>query len=581
MRRDVPGPFPECTYHTLETCPTPTVKVMDMPKYRLGFATVFIALISTSASAQNATVNGRVINAQGGPMANAAVTLRLLPGPGAPPAMPNMPGMNERTTNAGPDGSFAFDQVAPGEYVLQADLPGFGRSSQAITVPGPNLTFTLTLEALDLPGAPPPAATPGGTETVQELLDRINTLEQRLSELEAGTVLSEPETRVRQVEVYVDANGNQTDQPVPGAKPEVTYVRERVYRRQTISEKIDEALSDAEQHRVQVGVSAAIAPQFAVQTTGSQTEADGHAYQLASADVFFTAGIAQHTLFYADIVGLSGTPPDLEISGLTLLNGYSARLVRQNEIGLREAWLRTELFSQRLALTAGRLDLTNYFDRNAAANDETTQFLSDALVNNPVLGLATNGSGTAAVFDPKNGLNFKAGFQQSNPDATSLNDSIYALTEVGYLMTPFGLGEGNYRLWYRATNAGNLTSTAWGVSLDQKIAPPVTLFARYGDGNVPSGAEGETAFSAGQHFWSGGVTFRQGLIFNPADSWGVGYAQTRLEVGDKEHLVEGYYAFQVSEKLRLSFHLTHSLQVPEGAERTGFLVPGVRLQATF
>ena len=128
---------------------------MDMLKCRLGFATVFIALISTVASAQSATVNGRVTNTQGGAMANADVTLRLVPGPGAPPAMPNMPGMNERTTNAGPDGAFAFDQVAPGEYVLQADLPGFGRSSQAITVPGPNLTFTLTLEALDLPGAVP------------------------------------------------------------------------------------------------------------------------------------------------------------------------------------------------------------------------------------------------------------------------------------------------------------------------------------------------------------------------------------------------------------------------------------------
>jgi hypothetical protein len=68
---------------------------------------------------------------------------------------------------------------------------------------------------------------------------------------------------------------------------------------------------------------------------------------------------------------------------------------------------------------------------------------------------------------------------------------------------------------------------------------------------------------------------------NPSDSWGVGYSQTRLDAGDKEHLVEGYYAFQLSEKLRLSFHLTHALEVPEGTERSGFLVPGVRLQASF
>ena len=132
--------------------------------------------------------------------------------------------------------------------------------------------------------------------------------------------------------------------------------------------------------------------------------ADNGAYALASADLFFTAGIAQNTLFFADIVGLSGSPPDAEIPTLTLLNGYTARLVGQNELNLREAWLRTELFGQRLALTAGRLDLTNYFDANAFANDESTQFISDALVNNQMLGLAVNGTGVAAEFDAKNGF---------------------------------------------------------------------------------------------------------------------------------------------------------------------------------
>jgi hypothetical protein len=298
--------------------------------------------------------------------------------------------------------------------------------------------------------------------------------------------------------------------------------------------------------------------------------------------LFFTAGIAQNTLFYADIVGLSGTPPDLEVPELTLLNGYSARLERQNVINLREAWLRSEVFSQRLALVGGRLDLTNFFDRNAAANDETTQFLSDALVNNPTLGLATNGSGFAAVFDPKIGITLKAGFQQSNPEATSLSDSLFTLTEVGYYTTLPSLGEGNYRAWYRRTNASGLIDTAWGLSLDQKVSSPVTLFARYGDGDVPTGSEGETASSAGQNFWSGGFQSSKGAVFNPLDSWGIGYAQTRdFSTGDKERLVEGYYNFQLSEKLRLSFHLTHTLQLPEDAERVGFLVPGVRFQASF
>ena len=81
---------------------------------------------------------------------------------------------------------------------------------------------------------------------------------------------------------------------------------------------------------------------------------------------------------------------------------------------MREAWLKSEFFRQSSGHHAGRLDLTNYFDRNAVANDETRQFLSDALVNNPTLGLISNGAGVAMVYDPKRTVNFKIGFQQND-----------------------------------------------------------------------------------------------------------------------------------------------------------------------
>jgi hypothetical protein len=98
-----------------------------------------------------------------------------------------------------------------------------------------------------------------------------------------------------------------------------------------------------------------------------------------------------------------------------------------------------------MALSAGRLDLTNYFDLNGLANDESTQFLSDALVNNQMLGLSSNGTGAAVEYDPKNGFRLKFGLQQSNTDAINLSDSMYTLTEVGYTLTPFALPEGTYR----------------------------------------------------------------------------------------------------------------------------------------
>jgi hypothetical protein len=405
------------------------------------------------------------------------------------------------------------------------------------------------------------------------LAECIKSLNQRIKDLESSTVLSEPETRVRKIEVYVDPNGNVTDHEMPGAKKTTTYQRERVYRRQTINEKIEEALSSEAERSVQLGVNAAIATQGVFQTKGEKTLADKNAYGLASADLFFTAKVAQHTMFFADVVGLSGPPPDLEVGGLTLLNGFTARLVRQNELNLREAWLRTELFSQRLGVTIGRLDLTNYFDHNAAANDETTQFLSDALVNNPALGLAVNGTGLSLVYDPKNAFSFKIGVQQSNTEATNLSDSLFSLAEIGYLATPLSFGEGNYRVWYRTDNSSQRYRTAYGVSLDQKLgAPQVTLFGRFGNAQADFKRD---------HFYSGGLQFSNGAGFYPGDIWGVGYAHYDLASGPKERLTEGYYNFGLTERLRLSFHLTHVLEKNPGAETVGYFVPGLRLQASF
>ena len=531
--------------------------------------------VQAAAAAQTSSVTGRVTDAQGAVIANAEVTLGAW--------TPAMPGMKmaqgqQFTARSAANGSFTLTQIPPGQYVLQVDAPGYGRSSQELKVPSTQ-TLNIRLELLELPGAETsarPAGAPAPTDN-QVLVERIRVLEERLNSLEASTVLSEPETRVKRIEVFVDKNGNEYDKEVPGAKKKVTYQRERVYRRQTINEKIEDALGEQEKRSVKLGVSAAIIPQFAFRTTGEKTDADKHAYQLANADLFFTAKVAQHTMFYADVVGLSGTPPDLEVSALTLLNGYTARLVRQNELNLREAWLRTEVFKQRLALSAGRLDLTNYFDHNAVANDETSQFLSDSLVNNPALGLAVNGSGFAAVLDPKKGLNFKIGFQQSNPAATSLSDSIFSLAEVGYFLNPFGLGEGNYRVWYRVNSTGKDAEgpqhrAGAGISFDQRLSPTVTLFGRYGAAQNQDKRD---------RFYSGGFQFRNHLVFNPGDYWAVGYSQSQLVDARREHLTEGYYNFQLTERLKLSLHLTHVLEMRPDAPKQGFLVPGIRLAAAF
>lgn len=502
-------------------------------------------------------IQGRVVNDSGAPVAD------------APVVAVNAENGAQFTATTDAQGAYAFAALPVGKYDISIASASGVTSFRRLGVDvGTDQTaqLNITINAASVAEA-------AEGERLQ-LLQKIATLEQRLTDLESSAVLSEPETRVRRVEVFVDPNGTEFDEPVPGATPAVTYRRERVYRRQTIGEKIEEALAEADERSVSIGVDAAIGTQFAGRTRGN-IDADKRAYALASADLFFTAGIAQNTVFFADIVGLSGSPPDAEIPTLTLLNGYTARLVRQNELNLREAWLRTELFGQRLALTAGRLDLTNYFDANAFANDESTQFISDALVNNQTLGLSSNGTGVAAEFDAKTGLRFKFGLQQSNTEATNLSDSMYTLSEVGYTFTPFALPEGSYRVWFRTDNSDEVDTlrTGVGLSVDQKLTSSVGLFARFGTQ--------EATPSSDDRFYSAGLGFQNGLIFNPLDSWGIGFARLELNSGERENLAEGYYNFHLTERLRLSFHMTRVVDAPAGEPKFGYWLPGVRLQAAF
>ena len=533
-----------------------------------GPAAVALAILASSAiaSAQQAqapapmnmadhrgALQGRVRNAQGAPVPDTQVT-----------AISDENGA-QFVSNTDAQGAYGFGALPMGRYTVttaSAGLTTFRSRGVEIAMDG-KATLDITLDAAS-------AAAAAEFER-QELLQKIATLEQRLTDLETSTVLSEPETRVRRVEVYVDPSGQQHDDPVPGAKKKsrisasAPIAGRRSARRSTRRSRMPPNTKSP----------SALMPRWRAvcRAHAGRYRPDNGAYALASADLFFTAGIAQNTMFFADIVGLSGSPPDAEIGTLTLVNGYTARLVAQNELNLREAWLRTELFENRLALTAGRLDLTNYFDANAFANDESTQFISDALVNNQMLGLAVNGAGVAIEFDAKNGFRLKFGFQQSSTGTDQSWDSLFTLSEVGYTLHPFALPEGTYRVWFSTDNSEpDVIRKGFGLSIDQKLSPAVGLFARYGQAETGLGHD---------HFYSAGVSFQNGLIFNPEDTWGVGYANMDLETGERGALVEGYYNFLLTEKLRLSFHLTGVVDTPEGGGSSGYLFPGIRLQAAF
>jgi hypothetical protein len=481
-------------------------------------ALVALLLGASIASAQTSSVSGRVTNQVGG--APIAEEVSLVPPPSAGnimPATPGAPAMRmppstpDRTTRSRADGTFTFDQVPAGIP------PARGRTRALSIIAGDHGAHATDVRRRARAAGNFRRGADGRWHSTQALLrsptQRSSIASRRSNSAswisESSTVLSELVTRVKRIEVWVDKNGNQYDHEVPGSKRQITYERERVYRRENINEKLEEALADAANRNVKVGVSAATIAQMSKRTQGDPaTTAPGHAHALASADLF-TAGIAQNTVFFADIVGLSGSPPDTEIPSFTLINSYTARLVSQNALNLREAWVRTEVFSQKLAIVAGRVDLTNYFDHNAAANDETTQFISDSLVNNPALGLSANGVGAAAIFDSKKGWNAKFGLKQSNETETNLSEFIYSLVEGDYVASRHPSAR-NYRFWYRWNNTGEAGTTAFGLSIDQVVLPDAVR--RYGSADTHRSGRLLQQWRPDQ----------QGLVFSPLDTWGIG-----------------------------------------------------------
>jgi hypothetical protein len=465
---------------------------------------------------------------------------------------------------------------------VAAGLAWAGAGTAAAAQATDNQALLRRIEQLEqritqLQGQPAPAAAPAAPQddVQQALLDRLDALDKRLGDLESTAVLSAPKVLVKEVHVWVDQNGNQYDHAVPGAKESVTYQRELAHRRQTIEDEINDKLAEGSANSIQLGVNSVTSAQMALQTQGPKTPADGHVYGLSAADITFRAkSAALNTEFYADVVGIGGSPPDQEIPALNLLNNQAARL-SNNQLSVREAWIRTELFRQKLGLSVGRIDLTTHFDRNVAANDDTTQFISGALVNNPVLGLVSNGLGLVAEYDPKTSFNFKLGVQQSSSDplvtAPSLSDSLYTLGEVEYVARPFSLPEGHYRVWGRSDNSTGTQRTAYGLSADQKLTAAVTLFARYGNGYVGS-------IKGRERFYSGGLQFAAPLALHPNDFWGVGYAHTDIIGGASEKLGEAYYNLHLTERMRASFMLQYVLESPAGA---GYILPGARLQVGF
>ncbi|MCI0529758.1 MAG: hypothetical protein L0Y56_20135, partial [Nitrospira sp.] len=302
----------------------------------------------------------------------------------------------------------------------------------------------------------------------QPLEERVKALEERLDKIDRVEV-------VKQVREYICPGGEIYDSLPPGGRcPDGSIPKERATfrklpfsRRESLADKIEAALEEAEEKRVTVGGSArGILQQVAPNPAGDQLFATG------SVDLFFLSRPMTLSTFFVDLEAVGGTGPDEVVGSLSRLNTDAETLGVTDEVKVREAWLYLRLFSDHLQIVGGKLDLTNYFDRNAVANDETAKFLNTALVNNPLLKQPVNGPGGAIRYESGRDWAFGLGMQSPNNSGSAIADKVYTIAEFDYHTYSFFSREGNYRLWGRVGRVVEaLEKKTWGIgiSLDQQI----------------------------------------------------------------------------------------------------------------
>lgn len=142
-----------------------------------------------------------------------------------------------------------------------------------------------------------------------------------------------------------------------------------------------------------------------------------------------------------------------------------------------EAWYQKHL-GERASLTVGKIDPKGIFDGNEVANDQTTQFLADAFVNNPAIGFPGYVGGLALAFAPSETWGVRLGLFEPGEDFKGNLSHNFAIVELGLTGDALGGGDGHLRLIAWNDDAADNKGAA--LSADQMLGDTAALFVRYG-----------------------------------------------------------------------------------------------------
>ena len=306
-----------------------------------------------------------------------------------------------------------------------------------------------------------------------------------------------------------------------------------------------------------------------------------------------------------------GWSDGLDESSVGSLFGVNDDAMGDEALVLSEAWYQQAWLDGRVILRVGKVDLTGTFecagcpvsfDGSLYANDETSQFLNAALINNPTIPFPDNGLGVMLHTEPVQGFYMSAGVADADADARESGfntafhgpDNFFGIFETG-LVPRLGGMDGAYRVgfWYDPQPKDCLTSgvkrddMGMYVSCDQMVwkespedpadTQGLGLFARWGY------AHSDVAEVT--RFWSVGGQYQGLCPGRDDDVLGVGVAQGRLSRyarttgrDAQETVFETYYNAKVTGWLNITGDVQYILNPGADASVSDAVVVGIRAQ---
>jgi high affinity Mn2+ porin len=241
---------------------------------------------------------------------------------------------------------------------------------------------------------------------------------------------------------------------------------------------------------------------------------------------------------------------------------------------------------EHLHLTVGKIDPFVFFDQNAAADDESTKFLNNVFVHNPLLDSGGDVGADAYGFAPGAIAQYVNERQKGSEWGLSLGvfgsgpGANFSGSPAGPLIIAqaetaarFNYLPGSYRvyLWSNGRAAGydgvERHHVGIGVSADQKVTDNLTLFGRYGH-QIKGKVRFDRALTAGLEFagndWgraADGLGFAVGALRTSGDfrndsptldADGDGNPDLGYQASGFEQQVELYYRYKLNKMVELT-----------------------------